>query len=98
MYTHYQGKVRHAEFWLMQLINKFGTAQFAERTTRSRPRAEAWRSARELGVVDGRERRVVPQPRSGEGIAGQVGVRLAGRDQDMDDAIKARQAPAAPPS
>ncbi len=27
MATHYQGKVRHAEFWLAQLINKFGPAQ-----------------------------------------------------------------------
>jgi len=26
MYAHYQGKVRHAEFWLTQLINKFAPA------------------------------------------------------------------------
>ncbi len=29
MASHYQGKVRHAEFWLMQLINKFEPAQLA---------------------------------------------------------------------
>jgi formate-dependent nitrite reductase cytochrome c552 subunit len=29
MASHYQGKVRNAEFWLMQLIAKFGTAQQA---------------------------------------------------------------------
>ncbi len=29
MASHYQGKVRHAEFWLTQLINKFGPAQLA---------------------------------------------------------------------
>jgi formate-dependent nitrite reductase cytochrome c552 subunit len=27
MVSHYQGKVRHAEFWLTQLINKFGEVQ-----------------------------------------------------------------------
>jgi formate-dependent nitrite reductase cytochrome c552 subunit len=27
MYAHYQGKVRNAEFWLAQLIGKFGQAQ-----------------------------------------------------------------------
>ncbi len=27
MASHYQGKVRHAEFWLAQLINKFGPAR-----------------------------------------------------------------------
>jgi nitrite reductase (cytochrome c-552) len=29
MASHYQGKVRNAEFWLMQLVNKFGQAQQA---------------------------------------------------------------------
>jgi formate-dependent nitrite reductase cytochrome c552 subunit len=29
MYAHYQGKVRNAEFWLAQLIGKFGQAQLA---------------------------------------------------------------------
>ncbi len=29
MYSHYQGKVRNAEFWLSQLINRFGQAQLA---------------------------------------------------------------------
>jgi hypothetical protein len=27
MASHYQGKVRNAEFWLMQLVAKFGQAQ-----------------------------------------------------------------------
>jgi formate-dependent nitrite reductase cytochrome c552 subunit len=29
MASHYQGKVRNAEFWLVQLVNKFGQAQAA---------------------------------------------------------------------
>ncbi len=43
---------------------------------------QAHRSARELGVVDGRQRRRLPQPRPGQGVAGEVGRRLAGGHQD----------------
>ncbi len=84
MASHYQGKVRNAEFWLAQLIGKFGQAQLVARARgRAQGRArQAWRCARELGMVDGRQRRVVPQPRPGEGIAGEVGDRVAGGHQD----------------
>ena len=84
MAAHYQGKVRNAEFWLAQLDRQVRPGA-ARRRARGRAQGgarEARRRARQLGMVDRGQRRVVPQPRSRQGIAGEVRRGVAGRHQD----------------
>ena len=80
--SHYQGKVRNAEFWLTTLINRFVQAHTsAFPRTRSRRRGRSTATRTELGMVDGRQRRIVPQPRAGARLARQIRHGIAGRHQ-----------------
>ena len=63
MASHYAGKVRHAEFWLGQLINTFVEVQTGIGPGRCHAECrarQAHRGARELGMVDGVERLCLP--------------------------------------
>ena len=95
MASHYQGKVRHAEFWLAQLINKFGPAQLvgvsadtlnAARAKHGEAHAnwEWWTAANgasfhNLDLAKASLAKSV--------TASQEGIKI------LDDAIKAKQAP-----
>ena len=95
MASHYQGKVRNAEFWLAQLDRQVraGAAGRRARGCAQGGAREARRRARQLGMVDRGQRRVVPQPRiwrrsrsRNRSAASQDGIKI------LDDAIKAKQA------
>ncbi|MFO1325130.1 MAG: ammonia-forming cytochrome c nitrite reductase subunit c552 [Burkholderiales bacterium] len=100
MASHYQGKVRHAEFWLAQLINKFAPATLvgvpedalkAARAKHGEAHAnwEWWTAANgasfhNLDLAKASLAKSV--------AASQEGIKI------LDDAIKARQAPAPAPA
>ena len=84
LYAHYQGKVRNAEFWLVaahQQVRPGAARRRAGGCAESGAR-KARRRARQLGMVDRGERRVVPQSGAVEDVAGELRHRVAGRDQD----------------
>ncbi len=95
MYSHYQGKVRNAEFWLMQLIGKFGPAQLvgvpedalkAARAKHGEAHAnwEWWTAANGASFhnLD-----LAKESLAKSVTASQEGIKI------LDDAIKAKQAP-----
>ena len=97
MYTHYQGKVRHAEFWLAQLINKFGPAQTAGvsddvlKAARGK-HGEAHANWEWWTAVNGASFHNLDQAKESLAksvAASQEGIKI------LDDAIKARQVAAA---
>lgn len=95
MYSHYQGKVRNAEFWLAQLIGKFGSAQLvgvsddalkAARGKHGEAHAnwEWWTAANGASFhnLD-----LAKESLARSVAASQEGIKI------LDDAIKAKQAP-----
>ncbi|MFO1316525.1 MAG: ammonia-forming cytochrome c nitrite reductase subunit c552 [Burkholderiales bacterium] len=95
MYSHYQGKVRNAEFWLAQLVTKFGPAQLvgvpedalkAARTKHGEAHAnwEWWTAANGASFhnLD-----LAKESLARSVAASQEGIKI------LDDAIKAKQAP-----
>ncbi|MBK9115038.1 MAG: ammonia-forming cytochrome c nitrite reductase subunit c552 [Betaproteobacteria bacterium] len=95
MYSHYQGKVRNAEFWLAQLIGKFGPAQLtgvpedalkAARAKHGEAHAnwEWWTAANGASFhnLD-----LAKESLARSVAASQEGIKI------LDDAIKAKQAP-----
>ena len=98
MAAHYQGKVRNAEFWLSQLIGKFGQAQLvgvgedalkAARAKHGDAHAnwEWWTAANGASFHNPE---LAHESLAKSVSASQEGIKI------LDDAIKARQTVAAP--
>ena len=94
MSTHYQGKVRHAEFWLTQLINKFapataaGVPEDALKAARAK-HGEAHANWEWWTAVNGASFHnldLAKESLAKSVTASQEGIKI------LDDAIKARQA------
>ena len=97
MYANYQGKVRHAEFWLAQLIGKFGPAQIvgvsddALKAARAK-HGEAHANWEWWTAANGASFHNLDLARDSLAksvAASQEGIKI------LDDAIKAKQAPPA---
>jgi formate-dependent nitrite reductase cytochrome c552 subunit len=97
MAAHYQGKVRHAEFWLAQLIGKFGQAQLvgvsedALKAARGK-HGEAHANWEWWTAVNGASFHnldLAKESLAKSAAASQEGIKI------LDDAIKAKQAPPA---
>ena len=95
MYANYQGKVRHAEFWLAQLIGKFGPAQLtgvsedALKAARAK-HGEAHANWEWWTAANGASFHNLDLARDSLAksvAASQQGIKI------LDDAIKAKQAP-----
>ena len=95
MYANYQGKVRHAEFWLAQLIGKFGPAQLtgvsddALKAARAK-HGEAHANWEWWTAANGASFHNLDLARDSLAksvAASQEGIKI------LDDAIKAKQAP-----
>ena len=80
----YMGKLRKAEYWLTRMIDKFEEAKNARRGRGDPQRGarEALRGARALGVLDGLQRLVLPQPEARRRVDQQGHGDLAGSHQD----------------
>ena len=95
MASHYQGKVRHAEFWLTQFINKFGPAQLVgvSEDTLKAARAkhgEAHANWEWWTAANGASFHNLDQAKTSLAksvTASQEGIKI------LDDAIKAKQSP-----
>ena len=98
MASHYQGKVRNAEFWLMQLISKFGQAQIvgvseeslkAARTKHGDAHAN-WEWWTAVNGASFHNLELAKESLARSVAASQDGIKI------LDDAIKAKQAPPGP--
>jgi formate-dependent nitrite reductase cytochrome c552 subunit len=99
MASHYQGKVRHAEFWLTQLINKFGPAQMAGVSDDALKAARAkhgdahanWEWWTAVNGASFHNLDLAKESLAKSVAASQEGIKI------LDDGIKARQSAAAAP-
>jgi nitrite reductase (cytochrome c-552) len=98
MASHYQGKVRNAEFWLTQLIGKFSQAQLigvsedalkAARTKHGDAHAN-WEWWTAVNGASFHNLDLAKTSLANSVTASQAGIKI------LDDAMKAKQAPAAP--
>lgn len=97
MASHYQGKVRNAEFWLAQLVSKFGQAQLAGVPEDALKAARAkhgdahanWEWWTAVNGASFHNLDLAKESLARSVAASQDGLKI------LDDAIKAKQAPAA---
>jgi formate-dependent nitrite reductase cytochrome c552 subunit len=97
MAAHYQGKVRHAEFWLAQLIGKFGQAQLVGVSEDTLKAARAkhgeahanWEWWTAVNGASFHNLDLAKESLAKSAAASQEGIKI------LDDAIKAKQAPQA---
>ena len=98
MASHYQGKVRHAEFWLTQLIDKFAQAQLVGVSEEALKAARAkhgdahanWEWWTAVNGASFHNLDLAKDSLANSVTASQEGIKI------LDDAIKAKQGPTAP--